>query len=164
MQKLVTCLWFDDNAEEAVAFYTSVFEDSSVGSIVPVPDVGQETHGRPAGSVLTIDFEIQGRPFVALNGGPIFKFNESVSLQVMCNDQEEVDYYWEKLGADGDENAKQCGWLKDKFGLSWQVVPVELTEMFKNQANGSGERLMKALLKMKKIDIQTLRSEFGVRQ
>src|SRR5690554_1668467 len=120
---IAPCLWFDSQAEEAARFYCSVFPDSKITTITYYPQVGQEVHGRSEGSVLTVEFELNGNPFTALNGGPVFKFNEAVSLQVYCDTQEEIDYYWEKLGEGGDPKAQQCGWLKDRYGLSWQVVP-----------------------------------------
>ena len=129
MKKISPCLWFDTEAEAAARFYTSIFKDSKIVATTRYPAAGQEVHGKPAGSVLTVEFELDGQSFTALNGGPHFKFNEAVSFQIECETQEEVDYYWEKLGAGGDPNAQQCGWLKDKFGLSWQVVPKGMVEM-----------------------------------
>jgi len=123
MQKINPCLWFNDEAEKAVEFYTSIFSNSRIVSISHYGEAGYEIHRRPAGSVMTVAFELDGQAFTALNGGPIFKFNEAISFQIMCETQKEVDYYWERLSEGGDENAQQCGWLKDKYGLSWQVVP-----------------------------------------
>jgi predicted 3-demethylubiquinone-9 3-methyltransferase (glyoxalase superfamily) len=154
MQKIVPCLWFDSNAEEAVHFYTAIFKDSKIGRISRYTEAGREIHGKPAGTVLTIEFELQGQSFTALNGGPIFKFNEAVSLQVFCETQEEIDFYWQKLAAGGDPNAQQCGWLKDKFGLSWQVVPTILNQLMTDPKKS--ERVIAALLTMKKLDIQGL--------
>jgi predicted 3-demethylubiquinone-9 3-methyltransferase (glyoxalase superfamily) len=156
MEAIVTCLWFDGNAEEAARFYTSVFKDSKLGSISRYGKEGHEVHGRPAGSVLTAEFEIAGRTFVALNAGPLFKFNESVSFQVFCETQAEVDYYWERLSEGGDEKAQQCGWLKDKFGLSWQVVPTVLRKMMSDKDVTKTDRVMKAFMPMKKFDIAAL--------
>src|SRR5262245_53508886 len=127
--KITPCLWFDDQAEPAAGFYTSIFPNSKIGRIARYGEAGFEIHRRPAGTVLTVAFELNGQPFTALNGGPVFKFNEAVSFQIECDSQEEIDYYWEKLGAGGDKKAQQCGWLKDKFGLSWQVNPAILPEL-----------------------------------
>ena len=156
MEEIVTCLWFDGNAEEAARFYTSVFKDSKLGSISRYGKEGHEVHGREAGSVLTVEFEINGRSFVALNAGPLFKFNESVSFQVFCETQHEVDYYWGRLTEGGDEKAQQCGWLKDKFGLSWQVVPTVLRKMMSDKDVTKTDRVMKAFMPMKKFDIGAL--------
>jgi predicted 3-demethylubiquinone-9 3-methyltransferase (glyoxalase superfamily) len=155
MQNIVPCLWFDSNAEEAVNFYTSIFKDSKIGRVSRYTEAGKEIHGKPAGSVLTMEFELNGRPFTALNGGPVFKFNEAVSFQVRCETQEEIDYYWEKLTAGGDPNAQQCGWLKDKFGLSWQIVPAILDQLMSDAKKS--ERVMAVLFNMKKLDIQGLK-------
>lgn len=156
LQRLTPCLWFDDQAEEAANFYVSVFDDSRVNAVTRYGEAGHEIHGRPAGSVMTVEFELDGHTFTALNGGPHFRFNESVSFQVMCDDQEEIDYYWEKLGEDGDPAAQQCGWLKDRFGLSWQVVPRGMEEMLADPESGAYERAFTAILEMKKIDISAL--------
>jgi predicted 3-demethylubiquinone-9 3-methyltransferase (glyoxalase superfamily) len=156
MEKIVSCLWFEKEAEEAARLYTSVFKDSKLGQITRYGTEGQETHGGQPGSVMTVEFEILGRSFVALNGGPIFKFNEAVSFQVICETQEEVDHYWEKLSQGGDEKAQQCGWLKDKFGLSWQVVPAVLPKLLSNKDAEKAGRVMRALLQMKKLDIAAL--------
>jgi predicted 3-demethylubiquinone-9 3-methyltransferase (glyoxalase superfamily) len=160
IQRIVPCLWFDDQAEEAVAFYTSVFRNSRIVKVARYGEAGHEIHGRPAGSVMTVEFELDGQTFTALNGGPHFKFNEAVSLQVMCDTQEEVDSYWEKLSEGGDENAQQCGWLKDKYGLSWQVVPTVMSEMFDDPASDQYRRVMEAMLKMKKLDIAELQRAY----
>ncbi|HEY2986285.1 MAG TPA: VOC family protein, partial [Candidatus Binatia bacterium] len=146
MQKITPCLWFDSNAEEAVNFYTAIFKNSKIGNISRYGEAGYEIHGKPAGTVLTIEFELNGQAFTALNGGPMFKFNEAVSFQVGCESQEEVDYYWEKLSAGGDKKAQQCGWLKDKYGLSWQIVPAILGQMLQDKDAKKSERVMKALL------------------
>jgi predicted 3-demethylubiquinone-9 3-methyltransferase (glyoxalase superfamily) len=161
MRKIVSCLWFDDQAEEAARFYTSIFKKSRIGKIARYGKEGHEIHGREAGSVMTVEFEIEGQAFVGLNGGPVFKFNEAVSFQVMCETQKEVDYYWEKLSEGGDEKAHQCGWLKDKYGLSWQIVPVVLTKMLQDKDARKTERVMNVLLKMKKLDIKTLNQAYG---
>ncbi len=162
MQKITPFLWFDDQAEQAVKFYASIFKNSKVGKILRY---GEETakvsqSGRPVGSVLTIEFEIEGQKFTALNGGPAFKFNESISFVVNCDTQKEVDYFWEKLTADGGQES-QCGWLKDKFGVSWQVVPRVLIEMLQDKDSKKSERVMKAMLQMQKIDIKTLKAAYA---
>jgi predicted 3-demethylubiquinone-9 3-methyltransferase (glyoxalase superfamily) len=156
MQKISPCLWFDDKAEEAAKFYVSVFKGSKIGDITRYGKEGYEIHGREAGTVMTVEFEIEGQKFLALNGGPIFKFNEAISFQVHCETQEEVDYYWEKLSEGGDKKAQQCGWLKDKYGLSWQIVPTILPKMLKDKDTKKSQRVMKAMLQMHKLDIQTL--------
>jgi predicted 3-demethylubiquinone-9 3-methyltransferase (glyoxalase superfamily) len=122
VQRITPCLWFDNQAEEAAQFYTGIFKNSKVVQITRYGKAGHEIHGRPAGSVLTVEFELDGHTFTALNGGPLFKFNEAVSLQINCDTQEEIDHYWEKLGAGGDPQAQQCGWLKDRYGLSWKKL------------------------------------------
>jgi predicted 3-demethylubiquinone-9 3-methyltransferase (glyoxalase superfamily) len=160
MQKITPCLWFDSNAEEAAKFYASVFKNSKIGKISRYGKEGYEIHGKPAGTVLTVEFELNGQKFTALNGGPIFKFNEAISFQVSCESQEELDYYWEKLSEGGDKKAQQCGWLKDKYGVSWQIVPTVLGEMLQDKNPEKTERVMKALLQMKKLDIQTLKQAY----
>lgn len=152
-QKITPHLWFDDQAEEAANFYTSVFKNSKIKSIARYPKAVEEVAGKPAGSVMTVAFEIEGQEFMALNGGPLFRFNESVSFVVNCKDQAEIDYYWKKLTADGGQES-MCGWLKDKFGLSWQIVPTGLDKMAKDPAKF--EKGMAAILKMKKIIIEDL--------
>jgi len=156
MQKIIPCLWFDDKAEEAAKFYASIFKNSKIGDISRYGKEGYEFHGKEDGTVMTVDFEIEGQKYVALNGGPIFKFNEAISFQVHCETQKEVDYYWEKLSEGGDEKAQQCGWLKDKYGVSWQIVPVVLTKMIQDKDAKKSQRVMKALLQMRKLDIKTL--------
>ena len=155
MQKITPFLWFDDQAEDAVNLYTSIFKNSKLGRIFRYTKETAEKTGRPVGSVLTIEFEIEGQKFVALNGGPLFKFNESISFVVNCETQEEVDYFWEKLTAAGGEESA-CGWLKDKFGVSWQVVPAVLINMLHDKDQKKSERVMHTMLQMKKIDIKTL--------
>jgi len=159
MQKITPFLWFDDQAEEAVKFYTSIFKDSKTGRILRYDDEAAKASGRPVGSVLTIEFELEGQKFVALNGGPEFKFNESVSFVVNCETQQEVDYYWQKLIADGGQESA-CGWLKDKFGLSWQVTPAVLIDMLHDKDSAKAERVMKAMLQMQKIDIDKLKAAY----
>ena len=156
MQKISPCLWFDDNAEDAVKFYSSIFKDSRIGNVIRYGKEGYDIHKKKEGSVMTINFEIEGQKFLALNGGPIFKFNEAISFQIYCDTQEEIDYYWDKLTEGGDKNAQVCGWLKDKFGLSWQVVPVALIKMLEDKDSSKTERVMKAMLQMRKLDIDAL--------
>jgi predicted 3-demethylubiquinone-9 3-methyltransferase (glyoxalase superfamily) len=160
MQKITPCLWFDDKAEEAANFYISIFKNSKIGDVTYYGKEGYEIHRRKEGSVLTAEFEIEGQKFVALNGGPIFKFNEAISFQVHCETQEEVDYYWEKLSESGDEKAQQCGWLKDKYGLSWQIVPIDLIKMLKDKDKKKSERVMKVMLQMHKLDIAKLKRAY----
>jgi predicted 3-demethylubiquinone-9 3-methyltransferase (glyoxalase superfamily) len=160
MNNITPCLWFDNDAEQAARFYTSIFKKSKIGHIARYGEAGGEIHGKPPGSVMTVEFELNGNRFTALNGGPIFKFNEAVSFQVLCESQEEVDYYWNKLSEGGDKNAQQCGWLKDKFGLSWQIVPTEMIEMLKDEDAAKSQRVMTAVLQMRKIDIATLRQAY----
>jgi predicted 3-demethylubiquinone-9 3-methyltransferase (glyoxalase superfamily) len=155
-QKITPCLWFDHQAEEAATFYVSVFKNSKITSVARYGEAGKEIHKRPAGSVMTVEFELDGQSFTALNGGPVFTFNEAISLQVVCENQEEVDYYWDKLSQDGDPRAQQCGWLKDKYGLSWQIIPKVLLEMMKDHKSPTAQRAMEAMLRMKKIDIRAL--------
>lgn len=156
-QRLTSFLWFDNQAEEAAKFYTSVFRNSKITATSRYTAAGQEVHGQKAGTVMTVAFELDGHGFTALNGGPHFTFNESISFQINCDGQEEIDYYWNKLGAGGDPNAQQCGWLKDKFGLSWQVVPRMMDELFRDHDSAGAQRAMQAMLKMKKLDIEELR-------
>ena len=160
LQKISPCLWFDNQAEEAANFYTSIFENSRVVTITRYGEAGHEIHGRPAGSVLTVEFELDGQAFTALNGGPLFKFSEAISLQVFCLDQAEIDYFWEKLSAGGDPSAQQCGWLKDRFGLSWQIVPAGLSQMLSSGDYAQSERVMTALLEMKKLSIAGLQQAY----
>jgi predicted 3-demethylubiquinone-9 3-methyltransferase (glyoxalase superfamily) len=156
MQKVTPFLWFDDQAEEAAEFYTSIFKNSKIGRTTRYGKEGYEIHGKPAGTAMTVEFEIDGQPFTALNGGPVFQFNEAISFQVLCDTQEEVDYYWHKLFEGGDEKAQQCGWLKDKFGVSWQIVPTILSELVGDSDSEKSQRAMKAMLQMKKMDIEAL--------
>ena len=160
MQKISPCLWFDDKGEEAAKFYTSIFKDSKIGDVTRYGKEGKEIHGREEGTVMTVEFEIEGQKFLALNGGPIFKFNEAISFQVYCETQEEVDYYWEKLSEGGDEKAQICGWLKDKYGVSWQIVPIILIKMLKDEDSEKSQRVMKAMLQMHKLDISTLKKAY----
>jgi predicted 3-demethylubiquinone-9 3-methyltransferase (glyoxalase superfamily) len=160
VQKITPCLWFDDQAEEAAKFYTAIFHNSKIVSMTRYGEAGHEVHGRPAGTVMTVAFELDGHAFTALNGGPLFKFNEALSFQVSCETQEELDYYWEKLSEGGDEQAQQCCWLKDRYGVSWHVVPTVLPEMLQDADAETSQRVMKALLQMKKMDIETLKRAY----
>ena len=160
IQRITPCLWFDDQAEEAVDFYLSIFKDSKIVDVVRYGEAGHEIHGRTPGSVMTVTFQLDGQDFIALNAGPVFKFNEAISLQVRCESQEEVDYYWERLCEGGDDEAQQCGWLKDKYGVSWQVVPVALLEMLDDPDDDRSQRATEAMLQMKKFDIEALRRAF----
>jgi predicted 3-demethylubiquinone-9 3-methyltransferase (glyoxalase superfamily) len=157
-QKIAPCLWFDTEAEEAAKFYVSVFKNSKITTVARFPDEGKEIHGKDAGSVMTVAFELAGQSFVALNGGPQFSFDEAVSFQVYCESQDEVDYFWSRLTEGGE--AGPCGWLKDKFGLSWQVVPVALLEMMLDRDASKPARVMKAFMQMKKFDIETLKRAY----
>jgi predicted 3-demethylubiquinone-9 3-methyltransferase (glyoxalase superfamily) len=155
-QRITPCLWFDDQAEEAVTFYAAIFRNSKVVNVARYGEAGREVHGKPAGTVMTVAFELDGQAFTALNGGPMFKFNEAISFQVNCETQAEVDYYWDKLSEGGDKEAQQCGWLKDKYGVSWQVVPRVLLEMIQDPDSQKSQRAMEVMLQMKKIDIHKL--------
>ena len=160
MQKITPGLWFDDQAVAAAKFYTAIFHNSQITLITRYGEAGHEVHGRPAGTVMTVAFELDGHAFTALNGGPMFKFNEAISFQVSCATQEEVDYYWEKLSEGGDKRAQQCGWLKDKYGVSWQVIPTALIEMLTDPDAEKSQRAMKSMLQMKKIDIEELKRAY----
>ncbi len=152
---IMPCLWFDTQAEAAANHYASIFKNSKVGKISRFGKEGRDVHGKEPGSVMTVEFEIEGQKFVALNGGPHFKFNEAVSFQVLCETQAEVDYFWSKLAEGGEEG--RCGWLKDRFGLSWQIVPTALPEMLNDENAEKAGRVMNAMLKMRKIDIAALK-------
>jgi predicted 3-demethylubiquinone-9 3-methyltransferase (glyoxalase superfamily) len=161
IQRITPCLWFDDQAEEAVKFYTAIFGNSKIVSVARYGEAGHEVHGKQAGTVMTVAFELDGQAFMALNGGPLFKFNEAISFQIHCKTQEDVDHFWEKLSAGRDERAQQCGWLKDKFGVSWQVVPTILHEMLNDPDSKKSQRVMRAMLQMKKIDINKLKQAYA---
>ena len=161
LQRIAACLWFDGQAEQAASFYTSVFPNSRIRQVARYPGVGQDIHQHAEGTVMTVDFELDGTPFTALNGGPNFRFTEAVSFQVMCESQQEIDHYWEKLSAGGDENAQQCGWLKDRYGLSWQIVPLVLLDMLQDPAPEKSQRAMAALFQMKKLDIAALQRAYA---
>lgn len=159
--KISPCLWFDTQAEDAARFYTSIFKDSRITAITHYGSAGQEITGKPPGSVLTVTFVLNGFPVTALNGGPHFKFNEAVSLQIDCDTQEELDYYWQRLSEGGDPQAQQCGWLKDKFGLSWQVAPRVLEKMITDPDRAKSDRAFQAMLQMKKLDIAELERAYA---
>ncbi len=157
LQRITPFLWFDEQAEDAVRLYTSIFRRSKTLVVTRYGEAGQEVHGQPVGSIMTIAFELEGQQFIALNGGPLFRFNEAISLQVNCETQTEIDYYWERLSEGGDESAQQCGWLKDKFGVSWQVIPTLLSELIQDPDPEVSQRAMSAMLEMKKLDIERLK-------
>lgn len=154
---ITPCLWFDDQAEAAAQFYTSIFRNSKIVHISRYGEAGQEIHGKSAGTVMTVSFELDGQPFTALNGGPLFKFSEAISFQVFCDTQEEVDDYWQKLSAGGDEAAQQCGWLKDQYGVSWQIIPRILIELLNHPDIATSQNVTTAMLQMKKIEIDELK-------
>lgn len=156
IQKIAPCLWFDHQAEEAARFYTQIFLNSRISRIARYSDAGREIHGRPPGSVMTVEFEIAGQTFTALNGGPVFQLSPAISFVVRCESQQELDSYWEKLSEGGDPAAQQCGWLQDKYGVSWQIVPAALAEMLGDENTSAAARTMQALLGMKKLDLQEL--------
>lgn len=160
MQKITPFLWFDNQAEDAVRFYTSIFRNSKIGNIARYGKEGFEVHGQPEGTVMTVEFEIEGQAFIALNGGPVFQFNEAISFQVSCNTQAEVDHYWDRLTEGANEDAQQCGWLKDKYGVSWQIVPAILPELLNDPEPAKAQRVMKAMLQMKKLDIAELQQAY----
>lgn len=159
--RIAPCLWFDDQGEEAAEFYTGIFPNSRVLKVSRYGEEGKEIHQKPPGSVMTVSFELDGQPFMALNGGPVFTFNEAISFQIDCETQEEVDHYWEELSAGGDESAQVCGWLKDKFGVSWQVVPRALGEMLADEDPEKSGRVMESLLRMKKLDVEELERAYA---
>ena len=156
VQPITPCLWFDTQAEEAARYYTGIFKNSKIGTIARYGEAGREVTGKAPGTVMTVAFELNGQPFTALNGGPDFKFNEAVSFQIMCRTQDEVDHYWDRLSAGGDKQAQQCGWVKDKYCVSWQVVPTVLVEMMADPDKEKSGRVMEAMLQMKKLDIAEL--------
>jgi predicted 3-demethylubiquinone-9 3-methyltransferase (glyoxalase superfamily) len=158
MKRITPFLWFDDEAEEAANFYVTIFKNSKVGRISRYPKAAEQAAGKPAGSVMTVEFQLDGLDFVGLNGGPHFKFTEAVSFVVNCETQEEIDEYWSKLSEGGAES--QCGWLKDKYGLSWQITPTVLAEMMQDKDPEKANRAMQAMLQMKKLDIATLQQAY----
>ena len=159
-QKITINLWFDDQAEAAAKYYTSIFSKSKITRIAHYGKEGYDIHKRSEGSVMTVEFEIEGQAFIALNGGPLFQFNEAVSLVVNCETQEEIDYYWDRLSTGGDPSAQQCGWLKDRYGVSWQIVPTVLAKIMSNPHTEKSERLMKAMLQMHKLNIEELKQAY----
>ncbi|HUI46332.1 MAG TPA: VOC family protein [Nitrospirota bacterium] len=161
IQKITPFLWFDNQAEEAVRYYTSIFKNSMIESVTHYGEEAANSSGRPKGTVMTIAFQIAGQEFVALNGGPHFKFNEAISFVVNCESQDEIDYYWGKLSEGRDAKAQQCGWLKDKYGISWQIVPTIMARLLTDPDPEKTRRVMKAILQMKKIDIETLKGAAG---
>jgi predicted 3-demethylubiquinone-9 3-methyltransferase (glyoxalase superfamily) len=161
MQKITPFLWFDDQAEEAVKFYISIFKHSKIKKIARYGEEGEKVSGRPKGSVMTVEFELEGQKFVALNGGPHFKFTEAISFVVNCKTQAEVDKFWRKLSAGGKE--VQCGWLQDKYGLSWQIVPTVLVKLLNDKNAAKSQRVMQAMLKMVKLDIKKLKQAYKLK-
>jgi predicted 3-demethylubiquinone-9 3-methyltransferase (glyoxalase superfamily) len=161
IQRITPCLWFDDQAEQAAAFCTSIFANSRIVSLSRYGEAGHELHGKPPGLVMTVAFELDGQAFTALNGGPLFRFNEAISLQVNCQTQVEVDHDWNKRSAGGDAAAQQCGWLKDSYGLSWQIVPGVLAQLLGDPDTSKSQRVMTALLQMRKLDIAALQQAYA---
>src|SRR5262249_54194722 len=156
VQKITPCLWFDNQAEDAAKFYVSIFENSAIGSVTRYGKEGFEVHGRPEGSVMTVSFSLEGQNFTALNGGPHFKFSEAISFVVRCETQAEVDHYWDKLGQGGDERARKCCWLKDKYSVSWQIIPTAVFELMRGTDSRKSQQVMRAMLQMKKLDVAAL--------
>jgi len=161
MKSITPCLWFDSEGEDAANFYVSIFKNSRIKHISRYTEAGKEFHGKPVGSVMAVSFELNGQEYSILNGGPLFKLSEAFSLQVMCESQEEVDYYWEKLSAGGDPSAQACGWLKDKFGVSWQIIPVEFLDMLKTGDGAKSQRAMNAMFQMQKLDLNALKAAYN---
>jgi predicted 3-demethylubiquinone-9 3-methyltransferase (glyoxalase superfamily) len=160
LQRIRPCLWFDGQGEEAANFYVGIFPNSRILKISRYSEVGHEVHGRAAGSVMTVEFELDGQRMLALNGGPQFKFNQAISLMIYCKDQREVDHYWERLSAGGDPSKQACGWLEDKFGLSWQVVPEAMMTMLDDNSSAASQRAFAAMMDMTKLDIAALRRAY----
>ena len=160
LQRITPCLWFDNQGEQAAQFYTSIFKNSKITKVARYGAAGRDIHGQPPGSVMTVAFELDGQTFTALNGGPLFKFTEAVSLQVRCKDQKEVDHYWKKLSEGGDPNAQVCGWLKDKYGLSWQIVPEVVPKMLGDHKSAKSQRAFAEMLKQKKPHIAALKKAY----
>ena len=157
---ITPCLWFDSEAEAAARYYTAIFPNSKIIALSRYGEAGREVHKRPPGTVMTVEFELDGQRFTALNGGPSFRFNEAVSFQIMCRTQADVDHYWDRLSEGGDPKAQQCGWLKDKYGLSWQVVPTPMIAMMTDPDPAKSGRAMQAMLRMKKLDLAELKRAF----
>jgi len=164
MQKITPFLWFNNNAEEAVNFYTSIFKNSKVVTTTRYDEVGAKASGRPKGSVMTVAFQLEGQDFIAINGGPDFKFTEAISFLVSCESQKEIDLYWDKLSEGGDEKAQMCGWLKDRYGLSWQIVPAVLNKLLQDKDTQKAQSVMREILKMKKINIKDLINAYEGKQ
>ena len=160
VQKITPCLWFDNQAEEAARFYVSIFKNSAIGAVTRYGKEGFEIHGKPEGSAMTVSFRLEDQEFTALNGGPHFQFSAAISFVVRCETQAEVDHYWEKLGEGGDKQAQRCGWLKDKYGVSWQIVPIALYELMGGADARKTQRVMRAMLQMKKLDLAALRRAY----
>lgn len=158
--RIQPCLWFDSQAEEAAHYYVGIFPNSKVGAISRYPESGREQHGKTPGSVMTVAFELDRQPFLALNGGPYFKFSEALSLMVFCETQEEIDHYWSALSEGGDPASQECGWLKDRYGLSWQITPANSLKMITSPDQAAVERYMSALMSMRKLDMATLQAAF----
>lgn len=160
VRSIAPCLWFDTQAEEAVEHYLGIFKGSKITKISRYGKEGQDIHKHAPGSVMSIAFELNGQAFTALNGGPEPKFNEAISLQVICDTQAEIDHYWERLGEGGDESARQCGWLKDRYGVSWQIVPAQLLEMVADPDSPRSQHAIRAMFHMKKLDIAALQRAY----
>jgi predicted 3-demethylubiquinone-9 3-methyltransferase (glyoxalase superfamily) len=160
IRRITPCLWFDNEAEDVAKFYVSIFKNSAIGAITRYGKGGFDVHGRPEGSVMTVSFRLEGQEFTALNGGAHFEFSEAISFVVRCETQGEVDHYWDKLGKGGDDRAQRCGWLKDKYGLSWQIVPTALFELMGGTDARRSQRVMQAMLQMKKLDVAALRQAY----
>ena len=160
LQTISPSLWFDDQAEQAAKYYTGIFPNSHIGAVSRYGEAGTDVHGRPPGSVMTVAFELDGQPFTALNGGPVFTFNEAISFQIYCDSQQEIDYYWNHLKEGGPFQAQQCGWLKDCYGVSWQIVPRALADMMASGDQLRADRVMTALLGMKKLDLAQLEAAY----
>ncbi|HOB65487.1 VOC family protein [Ottowia sp.] len=158
--RIQPCLWFDQQAHQAATFYTGVFPDSRLGALSHYAEAGREQHGQQPGSVMSVSFELLGQPFLALNAGPHFKFSEAISLMVLCDTQEEIDHYWNALSQGGDPAAQQCGWLKDRWGVSWQVTPAVFELWITSPDRAAVERYMSAMMTMKKLDLARLRAAF----
>ncbi len=159
-KRITPCLWFNRNAKEAVNFYTSVFKNSKITNVTYYTESSSKASGMPVGSILTINFKLNGQEYVALNGGPIFKFTEAVSLMVECKDQKEIDYYWNKLSKGGDKKAQACGWLKDKYGLSWQIFPSIMTKVLKDKNQKRQDKVMEVMCQMKKLNVKALEKAY----
>ena len=156
LSRITPCLWFDQQAEEAANYYVGIFPHSRIVGVSRYGEAGREIHGMAPGTVLTVAFELDGQAFTALNGGPVFTFNEAVSFQVLCDSQDQIDFYWDRLGFQGHPAAQQCGWLKDRYGVSWQIVPRQLDALLTSPDQSRVDRVMSALLRMKKLEVDVL--------